>query len=76
MNAYAQNKSICRSKHLVSYFGETDATDCGVCNVCLNKKKSGSVLKRQEEMQTHLKLLINRGNFKTVDLKTEVERIS
>ncbi len=39
MNDFVKNKKDCRSKVLVAYFGETDATDCGKCDVCLEKKK-------------------------------------
>jgi len=40
MNDYAQNKIICRSVFLVKYFGEKGAKKCGVCDVCLEQKKS------------------------------------
>jgi ATP-dependent DNA helicase RecQ len=31
---------ICRSRQLLEYFGQEDAENCGVCDVCLNKKKT------------------------------------
>lgn len=36
--AYAED-SICRSQQLLHYFGEKDAPVCGVCDVCLQRKK-------------------------------------
>ncbi len=30
---------ICRSRQLLEYFGQEDSTNCGVCDVCLNKHK-------------------------------------
>jgi ATP-dependent DNA helicase RecQ len=36
--AYAED-SICRSQQLLHYFGEKDAPACGVCDVCLQRKK-------------------------------------
>lgn len=38
MVEYADNQLYCRSQLLLSYFGETDATTCGSCDVCRSKK--------------------------------------
>ncbi len=29
----------CRSRYIANYFGDVDATDCGVCDNCLTKKR-------------------------------------
>jgi ATP-dependent DNA helicase RecQ len=39
MLAYAENTVECRSKKLVAYFNEYGSEDCGICDVCLNRKK-------------------------------------
>lgn len=36
---YAKNSVVCRSKKIVSYFDEYSSEDCGVCDVCLIRKK-------------------------------------
>jgi ATP-dependent DNA helicase RecQ len=38
---YISNNFVCRSVSLVRYFGETNASACGICDVCVAKKKSG-----------------------------------
>jgi ATP-dependent DNA helicase RecQ len=38
---YITENDTCRTKMLVQYFGEEDSKDCGICDVCLAKKKSG-----------------------------------
>ncbi len=36
---YTQNEETCRTRQLVSYFGEKDAERCGVCDVCVKEDK-------------------------------------
>lgn len=36
--AFVENNDDCKSKQLLSYFGE-DAKDCGICSVCVKRKK-------------------------------------
>ena len=38
---YIESEQICRSRLLVSYFGEKGTTDCGCCDVCLSRNDSG-----------------------------------
>ncbi|MBU3821584.1 RecQ family ATP-dependent DNA helicase [Flavobacteriaceae bacterium XHP0103] len=37
---YIENDSACKSIQLLSYFGETNTEPCGICSVCINKKKA------------------------------------
>ncbi len=43
MYLYAENMERCRSVVLQEYFGEVGALDCGVCDVCLARRKGGMV---------------------------------
>lgn len=43
MLEYINNNDSCRSSLLGSYFGDKEPTVCGVCDVCLSKKKRGVV---------------------------------
>ena len=38
---YITDETICRTRLLVKYFGEPVDEDCGICDVCAAKKKSG-----------------------------------
>ena len=38
---YIEENRICRSRMLITYFGEKDTSDCGCCDVCLAKNDSG-----------------------------------
>ena len=42
MFAYAEGDGECRSAWLQRYFGERDPRDCGVCDICLARKKAGT----------------------------------
>jgi len=42
---YVSEESICRSSYLLGYFGQTDADDCGTCDICrLSAPKKGKDL--------------------------------
>lgn len=42
MIGYATQKSKCRSRYMIEYFSQPVESDCGVCDVCLKKKKAPS----------------------------------
>lgn len=39
MSVYVKNQTLCRSNQISQYFGEQNDTTCGICDVCLSKKK-------------------------------------
>ncbi len=40
---YATNNSECRSRQLLRYFGEEQQSECGICDVCLARKRQESL---------------------------------
>ena len=40
MVQYASSENRCRSRMLLEYLGESNANDCGTCDVCLSRKKA------------------------------------
>lgn len=40
MIQYLKNSSTCKSKILINYFNNEIINDCGICDTCLNKKKT------------------------------------
>ncbi|MCI1640426.1 MAG: RecQ family ATP-dependent DNA helicase [Bacteroidales bacterium] len=40
MENYLAEEDICRSRYLLSYFGQTDSSDCGHCDICRSRSKS------------------------------------
>ena len=42
MLEYASETSECRSRYLLRYFGQTDTTDCGTCDICRSSAGAAS----------------------------------
>lgn len=55
---YASNQLACRSQQLVSYFNETNATACGVCDICIARKKSSLSTKNFDELEYQIQELL------------------
>ena len=54
INHYSFSKHICRSVILTKYFGEINATDCLICDVCLQKKKLGLIGAEYEKISLEI----------------------
>lgn len=56
---YITNKDICRTRLLVKYFGEEIREDCGVCDVCIERKRGRLTANRFDvlvnQLETQLK---------------------
>ena len=71
MRAYASAQTECRSVMLQRYFGDDDATDCGVCDVCLQnrrRERNGS-----EQLSISIMELLRRGEMDTRELCREIK---
>ena len=51
---YVENDSVCKSVQLLSYFGEKNSKNCGICSVCVNSNKK----KKPEDINTLKKRII------------------
>ena len=63
---YAEQNEICRSRILLSYFGEKKINDCGQCDICLTKNGSGLNNKTFNEISKSVKELI-KSDLLSVD---------
>ena len=71
MRAYASAQSECRSVMLQRYFGDDEATDCGVCDVCLQnrrRERNGS-----EQLSISIMELLRRGEMDVRELCREIK---
>ena len=70
--AFIQNDNICRSRQLLSYFDEKNTESCGICDVCINQKKS----KEKVDTKTISKEIIHLlKKYKELSSKEIVEQV-
>ena len=54
MLEYAQNEERCRSQILAEYFGDTEAKECGICDICLARRKAAKQNATNEDLQNQI----------------------
>lgn len=68
----------CRSRQLLAYFDEPDAEKCGICDVCLDEKRSQDAVDLTDDITTELVQLLTGGsldiNMLMSSLKTGTEK--
>jgi ATP-dependent DNA helicase RecQ len=52
--AYVENDKICRSRQLLTYFGETDTKNCGICSYC---KPVDSNIRKETVKRIYLEIM-------------------
>jgi ATP-dependent DNA helicase RecQ len=70
VNAFIHNTTVCRSSQLVSYFGEKNAADCGICDICLSKKPKANTT--YEQYFAKINHLFKSGSFRIEDIGKHV----
>lgn len=65
---YVNESDTCRSRYLLAYFGQTESTDCGTCDVC----RAAGLGKRQPEKMQDRKGASDAGERNGADGKADV----
>jgi ATP-dependent DNA helicase RecQ len=71
MRAYASAQTECRSVILQRYFGDDEATDCGVCDVCLQNRRRER--NDSEKLSISIMELLRRGEMDVRELCREIK---
>ena len=71
---YATSGHVCRSKLLMHYFGQNEAPECGRCDVCLDKKKTGLTDTTFKSIEQEIKTLLDRKPLEYPDLIKQLKQ--
>ncbi|PHR90095.1 MAG: recombinase RecQ [Leeuwenhoekiella sp.] len=69
---YVKNNEVCRSKQLLAYFEEDQKTPCGICDVCLSRKKDISA-QPDSDLKEHLLLLLQEREYSSRELGEKLD---
>ena len=64
---YISDNNICKSQQLLSYFGESKSTVCGICSVCVEKNKKGETVINSNGIEVVI-LLLQKEDLSSRDL--------
>lgn len=74
---YITNNKVCKSVQLLSYFDEKNLSDCGICSVCLQKKKKApqdqkaikeAIIQLLKETDLPSREIVSRLNYSEEDI--------
>ncbi|GAA0880564.1 ATP-dependent DNA helicase RecQ [Algoriphagus jejuensis] len=54
MVEYTTQSAICRTQFIQEYFGEKTDSECGICDVCIEKKKNQAPETREERLKMRI----------------------
>jgi ATP-dependent DNA helicase RecQ len=70
---YGHSETQCRSRMLLRYFGDKDAKDCGICDVCVEKKRQEEGDSTMNVLVRELLVLIQNGGGRITDILASVD---
>ncbi|MCA1746648.1 MAG: RecQ family zinc-binding domain-containing protein, partial [Bacteroidales bacterium] len=71
---YASSETKCRSRYLLSYFGEKNAGRCGQCDVCIGKKNSKLSVSEHTDVADEIVQLLEAGPIDLSGLVMQLDK--
>ncbi|MBO5875953.1 MAG: RecQ family ATP-dependent DNA helicase [Alistipes sp.] len=71
MLSYASNQEHCRSRILAEYFGDSEAGDCGICDICLAKRKRQKAESFSGDFKAEIIKLLSERNLSAREIVAE-----
>ena len=69
MIGYVSEDDTCRSRYLLAYFGQTESTDCGTCDIC----RAHSTLQKGVKARLHTLIAGLGGRYTLEDLRRTLD---
>lgn len=76
MITYATAQDKCRSRMLLYYFGEKNEHNCGQCDYCLQRHRSGFRQGEYEELSARIRKRLGEGMISAAQLAQEMKGVS
>ncbi len=73
---YVKNETKCRSKFLLSYFGENDSMRCGTCDICRKRNQLNLSQIEFDDIVEQIKPLLKEKNYRIEELSAELPNIN
>ncbi len=70
---YATNKTKCRSKQLVEYFGQTKSYRCGECDVCRSRNELDMTRYEFDEILDKIKSILKKERVPLTELVARID---
>lgn len=71
---YACSETECRSRMLVSYFGETKSEDCQVCDVCLKRRRKEINEKKSVEIEQLILNILKKESLQISEIVRKIDQ--
>ena len=72
MLRYTLSTDVCRSRIIEEYFGERNAKDCGICDICLARRKREIAKDDVQEIDNKIIALLLERDMEVKDLVAEI----
>jgi ATP-dependent DNA helicase RecQ len=72
--SFASSESECRSRMLVSYFGEKKSENCEVCDVCLKRRRKEIDEKKSIEIEKQIFDILAKDSFSITDIVAKMNQ--
>lgn len=72
MLRYTLSTDVCRSRIIEEYFGERNAKDCGICDICLARRKREIAKGDVQEVDNKIIALLLERDMEVKDLVAEI----